>query len=127
MDLAGTAHQPDPAGGVMADTIRTLITGVDQLSPTLATIRTNVKGFQERLGNSGLGKINVGEMIKGNAFTEPLIAGVKAAIGFETSMAGVKRSVSFDTPQQFQQMGSDILDLSERLPESANGIAAIVA
>ncbi|KPY17738.1 Phage tail tape measure protein, core region [Pseudomonas coronafaciens pv. porri] len=112
---------------MMADTIRTLITGVDQLSPTLATIRTNVKGFQERLGNSGLGKINVGEMIKGNAFTEPLIAGVKAAIGFETSMAGVKRSVSFDTPQQFQQMGSDILDLSERLPESANGIAAIVA
>ncbi|SDW35721.1 phage tail tape measure protein, TP901 family, core region [Pseudomonas syringae] len=111
----------------MADTIKTLITGVDKLSPTLATIRTNVDGFQARLESSGLGGVKVGEMIKSNALAEPLIAGVKAAIGFETSMAGVKRSVSFETPQQFQQMGSDILDLSERLPESANGIAAIVA
>ncbi|RMO69253.1 Phage tail tape measure protein, core region, partial [Pseudomonas syringae pv. aptata] len=110
----------------MADTIKTLITGVDKLSPTLATIRNNVEGFETRLKGSGLGNVEVGEMIKGNALAEPLIAGVKAAIGFETSMAGVKRSVTFETPQQFQQMSSDILDLSERLPESANGIAAIV-
>ncbi|KEZ72090.1 tail tape measure protein, partial [Pseudomonas syringae pv. syringae FF5] len=111
----------------MADTIKTLITGVDKLSPTLAIIRNNVEGFETRLEGSGLGNVEVGEMIKGNALAEPLIAGVKAAIGFETSMAGVKRSVTFETPQQFQQMSSDILDLSERLPESANGIAAIVA
>ncbi|EPN62983.1 tail tape measure protein, partial [Pseudomonas syringae pv. actinidiae ICMP 18807] len=106
----------------MADTIRTLITGVDQLSPTLATIRNNVKGLE-----TSLGTIEVGKAVTDNALAGPLIAGVKAAIGFETSMAGVKRSVTFETPQQFQQMGSDILDLSERLPESANGIAAIVA
>ncbi|WP_081025257.1 phage tail tape measure protein, partial [Pseudomonas savastanoi] len=106
----------------MADTIRTLITGVDQLSPTLATIRNNVKGLE-----TSLGAIDLGKAVTDNALAGPLIAGVKAAIGFETSMAGVKRSVSFETPQQFQQMGSDILDLSERLPESANGIAAIVA
>ncbi|MCH5532359.1 phage tail tape measure protein [Pseudomonas syringae pv. syringae] len=111
----------------MADTIKTLITGVDKLSPTLATIRNNVEGFETRLKGSGLGNVEVGEMIRSNALAEPLIAGVKAAIGFETSMAGVKRSVTFETPQQFQQMSSDILDLSERLPESANGIAAIVA
>ncbi|MDU8519669.1 phage tail tape measure protein, partial [Pseudomonas syringae pv. actinidifoliorum] len=106
----------------MADTIRTLITGVDQLSPTLATIRNNVKGLE-----TSLGTIEVGKAVTDNALAGPLIAGVKAAIGFETSMAGVKRSVTFETPQQFQQMGADILDLSERLPESANGIAAIVA
>jgi TP901 family phage tail tape measure protein len=106
----------------MADTIKTLITGVDKLSPTLATIRNNVKGLE-----TSLGAIKLGKAVTDNALAGPLIAGVKAAIGFETSMAGVKRSVSFETPQQFQQMGSDILDLSERLPESANGIAAIVA
>ncbi|QXW44556.1 phage tail tape measure protein [Pseudomonas amygdali] len=106
----------------MADTIKTLITGVDQLSPTLATIRNNVKGLE-----TSLGAIDLGKAVTDNALAGPLIAGVKAAIGFETSMAGVKRSVSFETPQQFQQMSSDILDLSERLPESANGIAAIVA
>ncbi|MFJ4143525.1 phage tail tape measure protein [Pseudomonas sp. NPDC089734] len=113
----------------MADTFKleTLITGVDKLSPTLANIRKNVDGFQEQLKGSGLGNINLAGVIEGNAFTAPLIAGVKAAINFETSMASVKKVVAFETPQQFQQMSTDILDLSEQLPETANGIAAIVA
>ncbi|MCF5708342.1 phage tail tape measure protein [Pseudomonas syringae] len=104
----------------MANAIRTMITGVDQLSPTLATVRKNVNGFREGLENADLGSAD-------NALTEPLIKAVKAAMGFETSMAGVKRSVKFDTPQQFQAMSRDILDLSERLPASASGIAAIVS
>ncbi|RMN42374.1 hypothetical protein ALQ64_02860 [Pseudomonas cannabina] len=46
----------------MADTIRTLITGVDQLSPTLATIRNNVKGLE-----TSLGTIEVGKAVTDNA------------------------------------------------------------
>ncbi|WP_122869263.1 phage tail tape measure protein [Pseudomonas viridiflava] len=110
----------------MADTIKTLITGVDQLSPTLETINKNVKGFQQGLEDSGLGKVPLENMISESALAQPLIDAVKAAMGFETSMAGVKRSVTFETPQQFQAMSRDILDLSERLPESASGLAAIV-
>ncbi|MBI6705733.1 phage tail tape measure protein [Pseudomonas viridiflava] len=110
----------------MADTIKTLITGVDQLSPTLETINKNVKGFQQGLEDSGLGKVPLENMINESTLAQPLIDAVKAAMGFETSMAGVKRSVTFDTPQQFQAMSRDILDLSERLPESASGLAAIV-
>ncbi|MEE4101514.1 phage tail tape measure protein [Pseudomonas viridiflava] len=110
----------------MADTIKTLITGVDQLSPTLETINKNVKGFQQGLEDSGLGKVPLENMISESTLAQPLIDAVKAAMGFETSMAGVKRSVTFDTPQQFQAMSRDILDLSERLPESASGLAAIV-
>ncbi|MEE4126899.1 phage tail tape measure protein [Pseudomonas viridiflava] len=110
----------------MANTIKTLITGVDQLSPTLETINKNVKGFQQGLEDSGLGKVPLENMISESTLAQPLIDAVKAAMGFETSMAGVKRSVTFDTPQQFQAMSRDILDLSERLPESASGLAAIV-
>ncbi|WP_025995973.1 phage tail tape measure protein [Pseudomonas viridiflava] len=110
----------------MADTIKTLITGVDQLSPTLETINKNVKGFTEGLENSGLAEVPLKEMIGESTLAQPLIDAVKAAMGFETSMAGVKRSVTFETPQQFQAMSRDILDLSERLPESASGLAAIV-
>ncbi|WP_122559079.1 phage tail tape measure protein [Pseudomonas viridiflava] len=110
----------------MADTIKTLITGVDQLSPTLETINKNVKGFTEGLESSGLAEVPLKDMIGESALAQPLIDAVKAAMGFETSMAGVKRSVTFDTPQQFQAMSRDILDLSERLPESASGLAAIV-
>ena len=110
----------------MANTIKTLITGVDQLSPTLETINKNVKGFTEGLESSGLAEVPLKDMIGENALAQPLIDAVKAAMGFETSMAGVKRSVTFETPQQFQAMSRDILDLSERLPESASGLAAIV-
>ncbi|MEE3915273.1 phage tail tape measure protein [Pseudomonas viridiflava] len=110
----------------MADTIKTLITGVDQLSPTLETINKNVKGFTEGLESSGLAEVPLKEMIGESTLAQPLIDAVKAAVGFETSMAGVKRSVTFETPQQFQAMSRDILDLSERLPESASGLAAIV-
>jgi len=110
----------------MADTIKTLITGVDQLSPTLETINKNVKGFTEGLESSGLAEVPLKDMIGESALAQPLIDAVKAAMGFETSMAGVKRSVTFETPQQFQAMSRDILDLSERLPESASGLAAIV-
>ncbi|MBX8557670.1 phage tail tape measure protein [Pseudomonas cichorii] len=107
--------------------LETLFKGVDELSPALANMRKNVDSFKTGLEGSGLGNINLAGVIEGNAFTGPLIAGVKAAIGFETSMANVKKVVAFETPQQFQQMGTDILDMSERLPETANGIAAIVA
>ncbi|CAM3376788.1 phage tail tape measure protein [Pseudomonas floridensis] len=111
----------------MADTIKTLITGVDQLSPTLAAVSKNVKGFQAGLEGSGLGSIPLENMVKESVLAQPFIDAVKAAVGFETSMAGVKRSVTFENPQQFQAMSRDILDLSERLPESASGIAAIVS
>ncbi|MEN1835488.1 phage tail tape measure protein [Pseudomonas lijiangensis] len=107
--------------------LETLFKGVDELSPALANMRKNVDSFKTGLEGSGLGNIDLAGVIEGNALTGPLIAGVKAAIGFETSMANVKKVVAFETPQQFRQMGNDILDLSETLPETANGIAAIVA
>ncbi|MBX8552201.1 phage tail tape measure protein [Pseudomonas cichorii] len=107
--------------------LETLFKGVDELSPALANMRKNVDSFKTGLEGSGLGNIDLAGVIEGNALTGPLIAGVKAAIGFETSMANVKKVVAFETPQQFRQMGTDILDLSETLPETANGIAAIVA
>lgn len=48
------------------------------------------------------------------------------AIDFETQMNGIRRAVDFDTPQQFAQMGEDILHLSDRLPVAANEMARLV-
>lgn len=52
---------------------------------------------------------------------------VQAAMKFESAMADVKKVVDFDTPQQFKEMGNDILNLSKRIPMSAEGLAQIVA
>ncbi|WP_416739093.1 phage tail tape measure protein [Pseudomonas sp. NFX71] len=107
--------------------LKALITGVDKLSPMLAGTRKNVAGFIKQLNNSGLGKISFSEALQGGALAAPFIAGARAAIEFETAMADVKKVVDFDTLAQFKQMGQDVLDLSEKMPMAASGIAAIVA
>jgi len=107
--------------------LKALITGVDKLSPTLKGAAKNVAGFRKQMNNSGLGKIGFSDIVQGGAFAAPFIAGAKAAMAFESSMADVKKVVDFDTPEQFKQMGKDVLDMSEKMPMAASGIASIVA
>lgn len=107
--------------------LKALITGVDRLSPALAGIRRRVAGFRRQMDSSGLGNIGFADIAKGGAFAAPFIAGVSEAIKFESAMADVKKVVNFDTPEQFRQMSEDVLNLSEALPMSAEGIAKIVA
>lgn len=107
--------------------LKALITGVDKLSPTLKGAAKNVAGFRKQLNKSGLGNIGFKDVVQGGAFAAPFIAGARAAMEFETSMADVKKVVDFDTPEQFKQMGKDVLDMSEKMPVAASGIAAIVA
>ena len=49
------------------------------------------------------------------------------AIKFESAMADVKKVVNFDTPEQFKEMGKDILKLTRTIPMAGEEIAAIVA
>ena len=49
------------------------------------------------------------------------------AIKFESAMADVKKVVNFDTPEQFKEMGNDILKLTRTIPMAGKEIAAIVA
>lgn len=107
--------------------LKALITGVDKLSPTLKGAAKNVAGFRKQLSKSGLGNIGFTDVVQGGAFAAPFIAGARAAMEFETSMADVKKVVDFETPEQFRQMSKDVLDLSEKMPVAASGIAAIVA
>lgn len=51
----------------------------------------------------------------------------RAAIDFESSMADVKKVVDFDTPQQFKEMGNDILEMTKTIPMAAQDLAQIVA
>lgn len=63
----------------------------------------------------------------GAAIVAPLKGMAEEAMAFEDVMADVRKVVDFDTPDQFKAMGKDIMALSERLPMTAEGIAAIVA
>lgn len=51
----------------------------------------------------------------------------REAINFESSMADVKKVVDFDTPQQFKEMGNDIIEMTKTIPIAADDLAKIVA
>ena len=76
--------------------LKALITGVDRLSPMLAGVQKNAMALRKKLGKSGLGNISFGEIATGGAIAAPFIAGVKAAMEFESRMAVVKKVVDFD-------------------------------
>ncbi|CAG9195909.1 Phage tail tape measure protein [Paraburkholderia tropica] len=107
--------------------LKALITGVDKLSPALTGIRKNIAKFRKGLKEDGLGDIGFKDILAGGAIAAPMIAATKAAIDFESSMADVRKVVNFDTPKQFAEMSTDILDLSKRLPMAAADIAKIAA
>ena len=108
--------------------LKALITGVDRLSPLMTGAKKNIAGFRKTLEGSSLSKgFSLGDVVKGGAFAAPFIAGAKAAIEFESAMADVRKVVDFDSPDQFKQMGDDVIRMSTRLPMAAKDIAAIVA
>ena len=91
----------------------------------LGRAHAQVERARERRG-AARGRL-LGATAFGAATAAPIIGMARAAIDFESQMADVRKVVDFDTPQQFGQMGRDILAMSERLPIAASGIAQIVA
>lgn len=64
---------------------------------------------------------------KAQAATTVLMGPVQSAMKFESAMADVRKVVDFDTPQQFQEMSQDILEMSKNIPMTAEGLGKIVA
>ncbi|WJY13602.1 phage tail tape measure protein [Pectobacteriaceae bacterium CE90] len=108
----------------MADSfqLKAIITAVDKLTSPLNRMSGRVKSFQQEFSNTMAKAAGLGVAL-GTGFIYP----INQAIEFESSMADVKKVVNFDTPDQFKQMGEDIMKLSERLPMAANDMAKIAS
>lgn len=81
-------------------------------------LQGKAEAFQSRMRSKMLGAVTAGAT---------LAVPVKLAVDFESAMADVRKVIDFETPQQFKEMGEDILALSQRIPMSARGLADIVA
>jgi len=69
-----------------------------------------------------------GKLLRSTALMTAVLAGpVVAATKFEFSMADVRKVMDFKSPEQFKAMAQDILEISQRVPIAASGIADIVA
>lgn len=83
--------------------------------------QSKLNGLQEGMRSHGANALQYAGM----AYSVAQVA--DAAVKFESSMADVRKVVDFDSPEQFKQMGKDILELSTRIPMAAEGLAQIVA
>lgn len=69
-----------------------------------------------------------GTILSGVAAAAPVVSIAKEAMTFESVMADVKKVANFSAPAaQLQQVSDGILQLSQRLPVAAEGIAQIVS
>lgn len=84
--------------------------------------------FQSKINNakSAMGN-NTLKIAEYTGIAAVMSSPIQKAIEFESAMADVKKVVDFDTPEQFQQMNKDILELSKNIPMTAQGLAQIVA
>ena len=69
----------------------------------------------------------VGAFKDGTGLVTDILNASQAAIDFESNMADVRKVVDFDTPEQFKEMGNDIIEMSNYIPMAANDLAKIVA
>ncbi len=84
-------------------------------------LHKGINGRMVAMGRNTAGMMQAFGMAKG------FVAPMQAAISFESAMSDVRKVVDFDTPQQFKEMGKDILELSKRIPMTAEQISQIVA
>lgn len=101
------------------------------ITPEMDALQEKQKNILDQQAKwAGLGSKSLGAFAKGAAFAgagQALLGFTQHAIKFESSMADVKKVVDFDTPEQFRQMSKDVLDLSTKIPMTAEGLAQIVA
>uniref|UniRef100_UPI0027DF2CAB phage tail tape measure protein n=1 Tax=Neisseria polysaccharea TaxID=489 RepID=UPI0027DF2CAB len=91
------------------------------LSMKQSAIQTRLeleRGSREKMRSEVMGVI---------ASVGTVIMPIKVAMDFETSMAEVRKVVDFDTPQQFKQMGDDLLQMTHRIPMTGRELAQIAA
>lgn len=94
------------------------IDGISTAQNRLNRVNENIKRSTKDIGSQAVGVVAMGLAIK---------QALQPAIDFESAMADVKKVVDFETPQQFEQMQKDILNLSKTIPLANEGIAALVA
>ena len=71
-----------------------LLSGIDELSPKLASLQGKVDTFKKNLEQTGLGKLDISGLFKGGSLMTPFVEGIKACDAFKGKLAEVGDSAS---------------------------------
>lgn len=97
------------------------VTSLNRRYTRMQAIQTRLeleRGSREKMRSEVMGVI---------ASVGTVVMPIKVAMDFESSMAEVRKVVDFDTPQQFKQMGDDLLQMTHRIPMAGRELAQIAA
>ena len=97
------------------------VTSLNRRYTRMQAIQTRLeleRGSREKMRSEVMGVV---------AAVGTVIMPIKVAMDFESSMADVRKVVDFDTPQQFKQMGDDLLQMTHRIPMAGRELAQIAA
>lgn len=97
------------------------VTSLNRRYTRMQAIQTRLeleRGSREKMRSEVMGVV---------AAVGTVVMPIKVAMDFETSMAEVRKVVDFDTPQQFKQMGDDLLQMTHRIPMAGRELAQIAA
>ena len=105
------------------------IKGIQGVCSSFKILRDESLKTTQKMGAlAKTGMASLGTLASSAAAVAGTIRGLAdPAIKFESAMADVKKVVNFDTPEQFKEMGNDILKLTRTIPMAGEEIAAIVA
>jgi TP901 family phage tail tape measure protein len=112
---------------------------IDGVTGPAGKVRRSLLGLQGVTGQAGgMMAGNIGMFTKSLALIGGAVGGiygiqaglrsaVSAASEFESAMADVRKVVDFPSPAAFQEFQQSIIDMSKRLPMSAQALSQIVA
>ena len=105
------------------------IKGIQGVCSSFKILRDESLKTPQKMGAlAKTGMASLGTLASSAAAVAGTIRGLAdPAIKFESAMADVRKVVDFDTPEQFKEMGNDILKLTRTIPMAGEEIAAIVA
>lgn len=124
IDVAELATHESRLADRTADANQALRQQTAQLEKVAQANRNTQKLNDVSQKATGMG---LGMVAAGTAAGAPIVMATRQAMTLESAMADVRKVVDFPTPEAFNQMSNDILDMSTRIPMAAEGIAQIVA
>lgn len=102
-----------------------------KLGQTVSKVQSNQARYEKLQSRLKIGKESReqirSEVVGAVAGIGTVLVPIRAAMDFESSMADVRKVVDFDTPKQFKQMEQDLLNMTHKIPMTANELAKIAA
>lgn len=124
VDVLDLTRHEDRLANRTAEANRALKQQTAQLEKVNQANRNSEKLNEISQKATGMG---LGMVAAGTAAGAPIVMATKQAMTLESAMADVRKVVDFPTPEAFNKMSNDILEMSTRIPMTAEGIAQIVA